>query len=79
MKRSEALEKIAKYFYGIFPEGDPYWDSAKLKSETMLNFFENELGMEPPLNVSKSQEHQTQVNMWEPEDENNPWRPYEKK
>lgn len=65
MKRSEALERIQKYFMS---END---NAAKTKAEIMLKFFEEDLEMEPPAIVVYSDEPDLggwNVHTWEPED-----------
>ena len=66
MKRSEAIEKIVNKFFR------PTQNYAKQEAEVMLNFFEKELGMRPPVLAiyedPKVWESFTgYVNMWEDE------------
>lgn len=59
MKRSEALDKIKKYF---FSETNAF---ANVEADIMLKFFENELGMLPP--ETKKEEPGLLRNEWSEE------------
>lgn len=83
MKRSEMLEHIQaeledllKQQAGVSIKRYPHW--IKAKAADILDMCEG-FGMEPPFNESKSLEAQTHVNMWDVEDKDNPWRPFENK
>jgi hypothetical protein len=61
MKKSEFIAKVLKSRSNtVF--------TTKEQVENAIEVFEK-FGMEPPIWIDKSQEHQTQINLWEPENE----------